>query len=103
MLLIADLMPVVQAFILLDSVHGVWSGIIRGLGRQAYGSIWTLVCYYIFGMPLALYFAFSRDVGIKGLWIGFTIASLVLDIGFWVIIYCGDWNKIVERMKQTMM
>lgn len=50
------------------------------------GSLFTMVCYYAFGLPLALFFGFKLELGIGGLWIGFTIASVVLDIGFYVII-----------------
>jgi MATE family multidrug resistance protein len=76
-------------YVFFDTLHGVQSGIIRGLGRQIYGSIWTLICYYILGMPLALNLAFKRDMNVTGLWLGFGIACIVLDIGFWIIIVTG--------------
>lgn len=79
---IDDVIYVLFLYIFFDTIHGVQSGIIRGLGRQVYGSIYTLVCYYCFGMPLALYFGFSCDMGVKGLWLGFSLASIILDIGF---------------------
>lgn len=76
-------------YVFFDTLHGVQSGIIRGLGRQIYGSIWTLICYYILGMPLALHLAFGRGMNVTGLWLGFGIACIVLDIGFWIIIVTG--------------
>lgn len=53
---------------------------------QIWGSVWTLICYYILGMPLALHMAFGKDMGVFGLWLGFAIACIILDIGFWIII-----------------
>jgi MATE family multidrug resistance protein len=78
-------------YIWFDTIHGVQSGIIRGLGRQMYGSIFTLFCYYVCGMPLALYLCFKKEMGIAGLWGGFTIACIILDIGFAMIISCPNW------------
>lgn len=93
---ISNVFWVLCIYIFFDTIHGVQSGIIRGLGRQAYGSIYTLICYYVFGMPLALVFTFVFDWGVAGLWGGFTIACIVLDIGFFFIITCCDWEKIAE-------
>jgi hypothetical protein len=40
-------------------------------------------------MPLALNLAFKRDMSVTGLWLGFGIACIILDIGFWIIIVTG--------------
>lgn len=81
-------------YIWFDTIHGVQSGIIRGLGLQAYGFLYTLFCYYIIGMPLALVLAFTAKMGIVGLWLGYSIACIILDIGFAFIIMCPNWTKI---------
>jgi hypothetical protein len=41
-------------------------------------------------------------MGIQGLWLGFTIACVILDIGFAFIISCPNWNVISERMRQKL-
>ena len=91
--IVQDMMWIVQLYIFVDGIHGVQSGIIRGIGKQFYGSILTLVCYYLIGMPLALGFAFKFKMGIEGLWVGFTIASILLDISFYMLIRCTNWNR----------
>jgi MATE family multidrug resistance protein len=50
---------VLLIYIFFDTIHGVQSGIIRGLGLQIYGSVYTLFCYYVLGMPLALVLCFK--------------------------------------------
>lgn len=100
--IIDSVLWIICIYIFFDTIHGVQSGIIRGLGRQAYGSIYTLICYYVFGMPLALIFAFLLHWGVAGLWAGFTIACIVLDIGFFFIITCCDWKKIGEKTAERM-
>ena len=54
------MLPILLLYIFFDTIHGVQSGIIRGLGLQVYGSIYTLICYYLIGLPFALWLAFSK-------------------------------------------
>lgn len=91
---------VLLIYIWFDTIHGVQSGIIRGLGRQVYGSVYTLFCYYILGMPLALVLCFKADMGIAGLWLGFSIACIILDVGFAFIISCPDWHEIARKARE---
>ena len=58
--IIYDVMNILALYIFFDTIHGVQSGIIRGLGLQLWGSIYTLVCYYLIGLPTALSLAFKR-------------------------------------------
>lgn len=89
--IVSDNIWVLLIYIWFDTIHGVQSGIIRGLGLQGYGSVYTLVCYYVIGMPLALVLAFYAKMGITGLWLGFSIACIILDGGFALIISCPNW------------
>ena len=93
-----DVLGIIILYVFFDTIHGVQSGIIRGLGRQVYGAIWTLVCYYIIGLPLALTLAFKHELGVKGLWLGFSVACIILDIGLEAIIECCDWQKVALDM-----
>ena len=98
--IIESTLSVLMIYIWFDTIHGVQSGIIRGLGLQTYGSIYTLVCYYLIGLPLALHFAFDKKMGIRGLWLGYSIACIILDLGFAVIIMYPNWHKIAEKLKK---
>lgn len=89
-------------YVFFDTIHGVQSGIIRGLGLQVYGALWTLICYYPIGLTLALCFAFNREMGVYGLWLGFVIAVIVLDIGLLAICECPDWGKIAAEMQKDI-
>lgn len=51
-------------------------GTIRGLGRQSLGAACTLGCYYLVAIPLSLLFAFKMEMGIRGLWIAFTVGTI---------------------------
>jgi MATE family multidrug resistance protein len=56
--IIVDLLPWLSCFVMLDSIHGVQSGNVRALGKQAIVSLLTLLLYYIYGIPMALLLAF---------------------------------------------
>ena len=92
-------MWILLIYIWFDTIHGVQAGIIRGLGRQIFGFVYTLFCYVVIGLPLALTFCFKSKMGIAGLWLGMSIACVILDIGFAMIISCPDWHKIAHTMK----
>jgi MATE family multidrug resistance protein len=100
--IIKDSLWVLLIYIWFDTIHGVQSGIIRGLGRQAYGSVYTLFCYYVLGMPFALVLAFSFKMDLAGLWLGFAIACIILDAGFAMIISCPNWSAIASKMRAQL-
>ena len=95
-------MWILSFYIFFDTIHGVQSGIIRGLGLQIYGSVWTLICYYLIGLSTALWFAFGKNMGVYGLWFGFSIACVILDLGFLMIIECPDWQKIATKVQEQI-
>ena len=68
------MIPVLCVYLIFDAVHGVNTGIVRGVGKQTAASVATLICYYGFGMPLALLLGFKKDLGLVGFWAGFTVA-----------------------------
>ena len=53
-------------------------------------------------MPLALCLAFRRNKGVYGLWLGFTIATIILNLGYFMIIECSNWSKISERIQKKI-
>ena len=61
---IKAVLPILSIYLLADTIHGVQSGNIRALGKQAPASVITLVCYYAFGMPLAMWLGFSRHLNL---------------------------------------
>jgi Na+-driven multidrug efflux pump len=50
-------------------------------------------------MPLAIYFAFWLQLGVPGLWLGFTLASIVLDVAFCILIEKTDWEEVSRRIR----
>ena len=76
---------------MLDAIHGVNTGIVRALGKQFAASVTTLVIFYAIGLPLALVLGFKLEMGIRGFWLGFTIALIFQDLLVTLIICRADW------------
>lgn len=53
-------------------------------------------------MPLALFLAFKIKLGLKGLWLGYTIATVILDLGFTLIIGFPSWQNIAIKLRKSM-
>lgn len=89
---IKEVIDIMSIYMMLDTIHGVNTGIVRGLGKQLLASIATIVCYYAFGLPLALCLGFKKDLAIRGFWIGFTFALSLQDFFVTLVILRADWE-----------
>lgn len=81
-------------YLMIDTVHGVQTGNVRGLGKQGPASIIILVCYYAFGVPLAIYLGFYRDWRLLGFWTGMLVAIGISQIAIAYLVMTADWNFI---------
>ena len=90
---IKSVLHIIGLYLIADTVHGVQSGNVRGLGKQGLASVVTIACYYIFGMPLALYLGFEKGHELAGFWGGFLVAIIILDILVIIVVMRADWVK----------
>ena len=88
---IHEVLDLISAYLMLDAIHGVNTGIVRALGKQFHASVATLVCYYAFGLPLALVLGFKLGMGVRGFWLGFTVALICQDILVTLVILRSKW------------
>ena len=66
------------------------------------GSIYSLICYYLIGLPLALWLAFNHGMGLFGIWLGFSITCIIINIGLLMIIECSNTPKITAKMQKQL-
>jgi MATE family multidrug resistance protein len=68
----------VAAFQIFDGIQIVSTGSLRGLGETRVPMLANFVGYWVLGLPLGFFLCFVLKWGIYGLWIGLTLALIVI-------------------------
>jgi len=66
------------AFQIFDGIQTVSTGALRGLGETRIPMLANLVGYWVLGLPLGLFLCFVLHWGIYGMWIGLTVALIII-------------------------
>jgi MATE family multidrug resistance protein len=86
------LLGIVAAFEIFDGIQTVSTGALRGLG-ETHAPMWAnLVGYWVLGLPLGFFLCFGLKWGIYGLWIGLTLALVVIALALLV-----RWRRDAQR------
>ena len=72
------LLGLAAAFQIFDGIQTVCTGALRGLGETRAPMLANLVGYWALGLPLGFVLCFVLKRGIYGLWIGLTLALVVI-------------------------
>jgi MATE family multidrug resistance protein len=73
------LLWIAAAFQVFDGIQAVSTGALRGLGETRAPMLATLVGYWLVGLPLGLFLCFTLKWGIYGMWLGLTLALVVIS------------------------
>ncbi|MBA0718968.1 hypothetical protein Golax_006678 [Gossypium laxum] len=77
-------------------------GVLRGTARPKYGANINLGCFYLVGMPVAVWLAFFAGFDFKGLWLGMLAAQVSCMATMLLVLVRTDWDFEAERaMKLT--
>ena len=87
-----SLLWIAAAFQIFDGVQTVCTGALRGLGETRAPMVANFVGYWILGLPLGLILCFVFKWGIYGMWVGLTLALIVISS-----ILLNRWHKISTR------
>jgi MATE family multidrug resistance protein len=74
------LLWVAAAFQIFDGIQTVSTGALRGLGETRVPMLANLVGYWLLGLPLGFILCFVLHWGIYGMWIGLTLALIVIAL-----------------------
>lgn len=86
------LLGIVAAFEIFDGIQAVSTGALRGLG-ETQAPMWAnLVGYWVLGLPLGFFLCFGLRWGIYGLWIGLTLALIVIALAL-----LARWRRDANR------
>ena len=91
-----SLLWLAAAFQIFDGIQTVSTGALRGLGETRVPMIANFVGYWILGLPLGISLCFGLHWGIYGLWIGLTLALIVIATSLLL-----RWRKDSRRIAVT--
>ena len=83
--------PVFLVFILFDTLQVVTAAVMRATMQMGIGSILNITGYFLMGIPIAWYFAFHKEMGVKGIWCGPAFACMYLLVGYNIVISRINW------------
>ncbi|KAM6584718.1 hypothetical protein CsatB_011720 [Cannabis sativa] len=92
--LFASLTPLLAISIVIDSLQGILSGVVRGCGWQQTAVYVNLGTFYFIGMTSAAILAFKFKLYVKGLWTGMACGMLCQAFTLMLIIMCTQWTKL---------
>jgi len=72
------ILMIVAAFQIFDGCQTVATGALRGMGETRFPMLTNFAGYWLFGLPLGAVMCFKLRWGLSGLWIGLTLALIVI-------------------------
>lgn len=73
-----------------DGLQAVAAGALRGMQDVTYPAIFAFVSYWIIMIPACYMFAFTFNMGLKGIWVGFilglSVAAVLQLLRFWYVL-----------------
>jgi MATE family multidrug resistance protein len=91
-----SLLLIAAAFQIFDGIQTVATGALRGLGETRVPMFANLVGYWVLGLPMGLSLCFLLHRGIFGLWLGLTLALVVIALTL-----LRRWHHDSARRLQT--
>ncbi|KAJ8771511.1 hypothetical protein K2173_026688 [Erythroxylum novogranatense] len=75
-------------------------GVLRGTARPKVGANINLGCFYLVGMPVAIWLAFFSGYDFEGLWLGLLAAQASCVVTMLMVLGRTDWEGEAQRAKQ---
>jgi MATE family multidrug resistance protein len=81
------------AFQLFDGIQSVATGALRGAGDTRTPMLCHFTAYWIIGLPLGAWLCFRRGLGALGLWVGLSLALILIGI-----VLLAVWRRKVRQL-----
>lgn len=73
----------------------------RALNRAKPVTYLTILFYYAFGLPIAVYLGFYQNMSLVGFWIGYIIAMFLVDLAVAYVVITCPWKVEQVQSVQT--
>jgi multidrug resistance protein, MATE family len=85
------------AFQLFDGIQSVATGALRGAGDTRTPMLCHLLAYWIIGLPLGAWLCFRHGWGVIGLWVGLSLALILIGIVLLLV-----WRRTVRGLRSEI-
>ncbi|KAJ1398101.1 Multi antimicrobial extrusion protein [Sesbania bispinosa] len=75
-------------------------GVLRGTARPKLGANINLGCFYLVGMPIAVWLSFFEGFDFKGLWLGMLAAQGSCMVTMMFVLARTNWDSQAQRAKE---
>lgn len=98
--LVASVLPLVALFQIVDGATAVSDGVLRARGMLGFGAIVNMCSYYLIGLPVGIFLAFSAKLGLKGLWTGLAVALTCASVISIIAVFLTNWEREVTKARE---
>ncbi|GLT28867.1 hypothetical protein SLA2020_037710 [Shorea laevis] len=99
---VTEMAPLISLSIIVDSLHGAFSGIARGSGWQHIAACVNLGAYYLVGTPVGILLCFGKHFRGKGLWIGIVTGSTVQSTSLAIVTLFTNWQEQANKVRDRI-
>ena len=99
---VSKLLVPLAVYTAFDGALCVASGAIKACGKQWIAGPVVLFAYYVVGIPLAYYLAFTRGQGAMGLAIGATVGTVLHAVIIIAAVWRTDWPREARRAAERV-
>ena len=72
----------------------------RSTLNQKEGTGLNFIGYFLFGIPISIFFAFKGGLGVKGIWVGPAFAVTFLTLTYNLFISKINWKSLVDTLEE---
>ncbi|KAL6963904.1 hypothetical protein U1Q18_034911 [Sarracenia purpurea var. burkii] len=90
------------ATIFLNSIQPVLHGVAVGAGWQYLVALINTGCYYIVGLPIGAVLGYALKLGVKGIWSGMLVGSLLQTVVLIFVTIRANWSKEASGAKDRV-
>ena len=91
--------PILLVYTFFDTLQIMGGQVMRSTLNQAKGTLLNFVGYFLFGIPISIYCAFTAEMGVKGIWVGPAFAVAFLTLTYNVYISKMNWQALIDTIE----
>ncbi len=96
-LLASQMLIAAAIFQLFDGIQAIMISILRGLGDVKPAMRYAFISYILINLPISYFLAFTLDLGLAGIWIGF-----IIGLGAAAVLYYSRFRVLIKRLKTEL-